>query len=95
MGKFSSLVGEDGVMGVVHFGEDVPLLVALELQRPKIFQRDGFGFGRVYILPGLVEVTLRSFNCFRIKLLHITRSEERPTNKVPYLDRPGHVDFTG
>jgi len=28
VGKFSGLVGEDGVAGVIHFGEDVVLLVA-------------------------------------------------------------------
>ncbi len=57
------------------------------MRRSEVLQWDGFGFGRAYILPGLVEVTFWSFNCFGIILLHITRSEERPTNKVPCLDR--------
>ena len=68
-------------------GEDVALLVALELRRPEILQGLGFGFGGAYILPGLVETTLWSFDSFRIKLLHIMRSEEWPTNKVSCLDR--------
>ena len=92
---FSGLVSEDGVAGVVHFGEDVALLVALELQRPEILQWGGFVFGEAYILPGLVEVTLWHFNFFGIKLLHITRSEEQPTNKFPAWTTLSHVDLTG
>ena len=95
VGKFSGLVGKDGVVCVIHFGEDVALLVALELWRLKLIQWDGFGLGGAYILSGLVEVTLWSFNCFGIKHLHIMRSEEWPTNKVPCLDCREPCSFTG
>ena len=75
VGKFSGLVSEDGVAGVVHLGEDVTLLAALELRRPENLQRDGFGLGGSHILLGLVEVTLRRFNGFGVILMHVAQSE--------------------
>ena len=74
VGKFSSLVSEDGVAGVVHLGEDVPLLAALELRGPEILQGDGFWLGGK-ILLGLVEVTLWRFDGFGVILMHVAQSE--------------------
>jgi hypothetical protein len=47
----------------------------LELRQTEILQWDGFGFGGAHILPGLVEVTLRSFDGFGVILMHVARSE--------------------
>ena len=75
VGEFSGLVSEDGVAGVVHLGEDVALLAALELRRLEILQRDGFGLGGMHILLGLVEVTLWRFDGFGAILMHVALSE--------------------
>ena len=75
VGKFTGLVSEDGVTGVVHLGEDVALLAAVKLWRSEVLQRDSFGLGGAHVLPGLVEMTLRCFNGFGVILIDVAWRE--------------------
>ena len=75
MGKFSGLVGEDSLAGVVYLGVHVTKFSAFELGGLEVFKRNGLWFSGADVFSALVEMAFGSFHCFGEVFLDVANGE--------------------